>query len=254
MSEIIAKGFLSVNSHRLIPLVIAESYYSGMRGAEKKSNRAAKLRQLNKQFTYEEMARRLGGKASPAYLSQIANEVIGKGRKTPRSLSDDYASRLEAAFNLPLGWFDSPDDQPSTSNTAPGPEMQGHVPLISWVSAGQWLGGDESPEPWQADEWVPCPVPHSDRTFVLRVIGSSMEPEYHDGDWIFVDPDRPAENGAHVVVRLEEEYEATFKKLVVDENGHKYLMALNPSWPDRVIKINGKATIVGVVIFSGKPR
>ena len=28
----------------------------------------------------------------------------------------------------------------------------------------------------------------------------------------------------------------------------------NPDWPDRVLCVNGNATILGVVVFSGKPR
>jgi SOS-response transcriptional repressor LexA len=139
------------------------------------------------------------------------------------------------------------------ANTEPGPDVKGYIPLISWVAAGAWTAVEDPYEVGDAEAWVPCPVTHGNHTFVLRVRGMSMEPEYRDGDWIFVDPDRHAENGSHVVVRLENEQEATFKKLVI-EGDRRYLMALNPGWPDRVIEINGNARIVGTVIFSGKPR
>jgi len=85
-----------------------------MRGQEKYRNRAARLRQLNQQYTFELIAQKIGGNAAPAYLSQIATEVIQKGRKNPRSLSDDYASRIEQAFNLGEGWFDIPIENPET--------------------------------------------------------------------------------------------------------------------------------------------
>lgn len=141
-----------------------------------------------------------------------------------------------------------------TSNTEPGPAIQGFVPLISWVAAGAWTTVEDPYSIGDAEQWVPCPVSHGNHTLVLRVRGESMEPEYRDGDWIFVDPDRHPENGDHVVVRLDEEEEATFKKLVI-EGGETYLVALNPAWPNRIIKIDGRpATIVGTVIFSGKPR
>lgn len=70
---------------------------------------------------------------------------------------------------------------------------------------------------------------------------------YSDGDIIFVDPEREAINGSRVVVRLDDSKEATFKQLVI-EGDKKYLMALNPSWPDRIIEVKGNATICGVVI------
>lgn len=129
----------------------------------------------------------------------------------------------------------------------------GRVPLLSWVQAGEWTSVESAFEAHQSDEWVLCPVPHSEKTFVLRVRGASMEPEYHDGDWIFIDPEGASENGSHVVVMLDSAKEATFKKLVL-EGDEKFLEALNPDWPDRVIRINGNASILGVVIFSGKPR
>ena len=104
----IASGFYKCNSQWHIPLKIASGYHLGMRGIEKIRNRAARLRLLNNEYTFEEMAKRLGGNANPRYLSQIANEYLGKGRKTPRSLSDNYASRLETCFGLENGWFDIP--------------------------------------------------------------------------------------------------------------------------------------------------
>jgi len=127
----IASGFHKCNSQRHIHLRIADGYYLNMRGIEKIRNRAARLRLLNKEYTFEEMAKRLGGNANPRYLSQIANEYLGKGRKTPRSLSDNYASRLEECFGLKEGWFDLPLDEEAgqdaehatpgrTPNTEPG--------------------------------------------------------------------------------------------------------------------------------------
>ena len=38
----------------------------------------------------------------------------------------------------------------------------------------------------------------------------------------------------------------------VPSTGHQYVKALNPDWPDRIIKINEDATICGVVVFKGE--
>lgn len=130
------------------------------------------------------------------------------------------------------------------------------VPLISWVQAGQWTEVMTSFTAADAEEWVACPVAHGPRTFVLRVRGESMfnphaRRSFRDGDLIYVDPDRVAENGSLVVAQLAGNTEATFKQLVL-EGERKYLKALNPAWPDSIIQINGDASICGVVIFKGE--
>ena len=64
---------------------------------------------------------------------------------------------------------------------------------------------------------------------------------------IFIDPTIDPENKDYIVARLESESEATFKQLII-EDGQKMLMAINPDWTPRLIKINGNASIIGVVI------
>ena len=73
------------------------------------------------------------------------------------------------------------------------------------------------------------------------------KPSFEEGDIIFVDPDREPAHRSLVIVRLDDQNEATFKRLIVDGDS-KFLEALNPSWPDRIIKVNGNATFCGVVI------
>lgn len=141
-------------------------------------------------------------------------------------------------------------------NVEPGPDIAGQLPLISWVQAGAWQTVSDPYSPGVADEWLSCPVKHSPRSFVLRVRGESMfnpyeRPSFSEGDLIFVDPERAAVHGSLVVVRMEDSQEATFKKLVI-EGDSRYLKALNPAWPEKMIPINGNATICGVVIFKGE--
>ena len=88
-------------------------------------------------------------------------------------------------------------------------------------------------------------------SYVLRVRGISMEPKFHDGDLIFVDPHADAVHGKYVVVMIEDTAEATFKQLIVEE-GRQYLKALNPEWPNPIIEVNQNARICGVVVFKGE--
>lgn len=132
-------------------------------------------------------------------------------------------------------------------NVDDGPAISGRAPLISWVKAGAFHEPADPYRVGEAEDWFPMPRRAGPRTYALRVRGVSMEPRYHDGDIIFVDPDAEARHGSRVVVRLENEKEATFKELVI-EGEHRFLKALNPLWPDPLIRINGEATICGVVI------
>lgn len=54
-----------------------------------------------------------------------------------------------------------------------------------------------------------------------------------------------------MAVSEEHSNEATFKQLIV-EGKRKYLKALNPDWPERIIQSHASATICGVVIFKGE--
>lgn len=134
----------------------------------------------------------------------------------------------------------------------------GGVPLISWVCAGSFSDAADPYVVGDAEDWLPCPVRHGPRTYCLRVRGDSMynpggRPSYADGDIIFVDPDRRANPGDRVIVRLDDHAEATFKQLLI-EDGRKLLKALNPEWAPRYIEINGNATIAGVIIGKRVPE
>jgi len=121
------------------------------------------------------------------------------------------------------------------------------VPLISWVRAGNWCEASDPFEPGDADEWLPCPAPCGPNTYALKVQGISMEPEFKDGDIIWVDPDETPRHKSCVIVRLDDSGEATFKQLII-EGDKRLLQALNPDWPTKIIPVNEKATFCGVVI------
>ncbi|MOA02614.1 putative HTH-type transcriptional regulator [compost metagenome] len=69
-------------------------------------------------------------------------------------------------------------------------------------------------------------------------------PTIPQGATVIVDPDAEPVNGKIVVARLDGTNEATVKKLVID-GPHKFLVPLNPRYPN--IPINGNCTIIGVV-------
>jgi SOS-response transcriptional repressor LexA len=209
-----------------------------------------------------QLARRTG--VNPAYLSQILSE------RTARKMGDDVARRLERGTDKSRGWMDvlhegpgyhvpRPDEagavrevddlaagygagaQPQLSRAAP-PMLR--VPLISWVTAGQWREVVDNFQPGDAEQWIDTTKRVGASAFALRVRGDSMEPRCPDGAIIIVDPEREAVNGSLVVVRLQDDAEATFKRLVM-EGGRRFLAPLNPRYP--VIEITGPAVVCGVV-------
>lgn len=128
-------------------------------------------------------------------------------------------------------------------------EPRGSYPLISWVSAGQWM---EAVEPYHRraiDNWYDTTVDCSEDSFWLDVQGDSMTSpaglSIPEGMVILVDPEVEPRNGKLVVAKLEGENEATFKKLVIDA-GRKFLKPLNPQYP--MMEVDGNCKIIGVVV------
>lgn len=129
------------------------------------------------------------------------------------------------------------------------------VPLISWVSAGDYLDSPDNFSTGDAEEWIPAPKSVGPRGFALRVRGDSMTSSfpggrsYPDGCIIIIDPDKLPENGSRVVARVGTEY--TFKVYAVDA-GRRYLRPLNTQYP--TIEMNGDEHICGVVVGSFLPE
>ena len=126
------------------------------------------------------------------------------------------------------------------------------VPLLSWTDAGK-LGSVAT------DRSAAMTIPTtgnvagrqlSHRCFALRVSGDSMvnptgRPTYPPGCTIIVDPDRDAQNGDRVIVKIPGVEEPTFKLFTVD-SGQKLLRSLNPQYP--TIPWRDGMSVVGVVV------
>lgn len=132
-------------------------------------------------------------------------------------------------------------------NVELGPKIRGRVPLISWVQAGSFCEAIDLFEPGDAEDWIVCPTSHSDRSFALRVIGPSMLPKFSEGEIIIVDPDESPDPGRYVVAKKTGENAVTFKQLG-QESGQMFLRALNPDWPEQIIRLTEEWHICGVVI------
>lgn len=182
-------------------------------------------------------------------ISQVMVHKLTSGKTESTSKIVELSLALECDPSwLQSGKGKSPYDE--DSNVLDSTErITGHYPLISWVQAGNWT---ESVEYAPSDfEYYPCPKKCSEKTFLLKVTGDSMEPRFQEGDLIYVDP---LENAIHkklVVAKLTDDNTTTFKQLII-EDGKKFLKALNPNWHTQYVPINGNCEIIGVVIYVGR--
>lgn len=116
------------------------------------------------------------------------------------------------------------------------------VPLVSWVQAGRAAPVVDPYAPGEGERVVYTTQKVGPNAYALRIRGDSMEPRFHDGDVVIIDPAVPAEHGRFVVVRFERTEEATFKQLMTDAN-RQYLKPLNPRYP--IVEIDAQAVMCG---------
>ena len=88
-------------------------------------------------------------------------------------------------------------------------------------------------------------------SFIVRLSGHAMEPVFLDGEYLYVDPDEPAEPGRHIWVHDDGTGESTVR-LMVEEDGRRVLRALNPGWPEWTLDHDNETMIQGVVVFAGR--
>lgn len=126
----------------------------------------------------------------------------------------------------------------------------GFVPVVNTVEAGDW---SEIVEDYRSDEYLTADTSVSSTAFALEIRGTSMEPEFHDGDRIIIAPVVSPRPGDFVVAKLESDAEATFKKYRLagmGKNGDPIieLVPLNNDWPTLRINEENPGRIVGTML------
>ena len=84
-----------------------------------------------------------------------------------------------------------------------------------------------------------------DADFVIPIKGDSMEPDYHDGDLVFIQTSVDLNNG--VIGVFNYNGEAYIKQLVIDTE-QSYLHSLNPAYKDMPITPETDFRIIGEVV------
>lgn len=189
-----------------------------------------------KKVTQKELAQKSGVKQSV-----ISDLETGNAKSTGSIL--ELANALGVtAEELKKGVF----DEVSLTNVAPVTVRM--APVLSWVQAGT-MTNVEAVDMSQIEEWLPLPDGDCEKCFYLKVQGLSNFPDFQEGDYILVDPTLQfgdMNSGDIVVVRRFDD--ATFKKLVIETDGSKYLQALNPEFKPNIIPLDENCRFVGEVV------
>ena len=84
-----------------------------------------------------------------------------------------------------------------------------------------------------------------DADFVIPIKGDSMEPDYHDGDLVFIQTSVDLNNG--VIGVFNYNGDAYIKQLIIDKE-QAYLHSLNPAYKDMPITPDTDFRIIGEVV------
>ena len=105
------------------------------------------------------------------------------------------------------------------------------------AGTGQYIGTSQR-------ETITLPV-EFDADYVVPVYGDSMEPEYHDGDYIFIESTVNLNDGEVGVFEL---YGDTYVKQLILEDDHAYLHSLNKKYKDMKVDADSDFRVLGRVV------
>lgn len=178
-------------------------------------------------------------------LGKAPAQVSAFGGKNPsKGIGNQIAREIEQALGLHSGYLDMPYGLGEFNNATVISHTGRKLPVMGSIAAGVWCEPDQLFDPRDAEEWIDAPGPVGPKAFILRVEGMSMEPRFIEGDKIVIDPALEALPGHFVAAKRARDQATTLKQLR-QEDGELYLFALNPDWPNRIIRMNEEWSICG---------
>ncbi len=118
------------------------------------------------------------------------------------------------------------------------------IPVLGLISCGQMSLAEENiidyidiPREWQ----------NKGDYFALQLKGNSMSPKFLDGDIVIFKKQSTVNSGSLAIVCVDEDYEATFKKVIIDKNKIT-LIALNPEYDPIYLDSKKRVHILGIPV------
>lgn len=194
----------------------------------------------------------------------VASWVSGKTKNMKSAPALAICSKLPLNQNWIVNGVGDPlvsnDQLPANqSNVEPIRGRMKRIPILSYVQAGDPTSTGQIAARQAAIEsgdfiWVDMDLP--DDCYALKVIGSSMEPDFREGDIIVIDPTIHPMPGDFVIAtrgsKFSDDMETTFKKYRprgYDEYGNEIfeLIPLNEDYPIDNSRTEGLA-VIGVMV------
>lgn len=210
------------------------------------------IREARKRLRWSQI--RLGKEVGVTRQSVSAWE---KGEAFP---SRENAPALAEKLSIPLAAISADPAQLNVEYFQSGTILTKRVPMLTWVEAGR---GAEVVQSYAADnthEFAEASFPVSKDSFALRVKGSSMEPEFRDGDVIIVDPTQSPSVGDFVVAELlprgiepgqGDPMLKEYRPRGRDNGGPAFdLVPLNSEYPTVTVNKANPGRIIGMVVES----
>ncbi len=118
------------------------------------------------------------------------------------------------------------------------------IPVLGCVSCGKMSLAEENiidyidiPREWQ----------NKGQYFALKLKGNSMSPKFLNGDIVVFKKQSIVDSGELAIVCIDDESEATFKKVMIDKNKIT-LIALNPEYDPIYLDNKKRVRILGVPV------
>ena len=160
---------------------------------------------------------------------------------TTKQILDNVFSKLneprqEKVVNYAKTELDNQNKVTSISEYQAEKEYPYYDDAVS-AGTGQFIGTSQR-------DTVSLPV-DIDADYVVPVSGDSMEPEYHDGDYIFIESTINVSDGE---IGVFEYYGDTYDKQLILEDDHAYLHSLNEKYKDMLVDADSDFRIIGKVV------
>jgi phage repressor protein C with HTH and peptisase S24 domain len=125
------------------------------------------------------------------------------------------------------------------------PVAYNKIPLLDLVQAGGYTSGtDQYPYKGVATDYVETDL-QGRHLFAVRVSGDSMEPLFHEGEVLIVDPEIQPQSGDYAIVKAEREEGAGFRQMK-KFRGVWLLHPLNPRYEDQ--EMSKEMRVIGKVV------
>ena len=197
-----------------------------------------KARRMAKGLSARQLAERVG--VSDAHIIYI--------EKAQRKATFDKLMNIIGVLGLTVNEILTVIGQDSAAHEGSPTRPLRRIPVVSWVTAGAWHEVSDIFEPGSSDQWIESDV-EGENVFALLVMGDSMEPEFHEGEFIIVNPHVESLPGDFIIVK-NPDGEATFKQL--KKYGNRWVLhPINPRYHDMEVR-RGDFRVIGKVVKKEK--